>query len=95
MALHIGFTLLAWRIIPAAALFMTIASALATDIPRRVTLTWVGLTTALALYVVMLELGPSVSTARGLTAQVLAQKMITVCVVAGLSYVNLEIGRTA
>jgi hypothetical membrane protein len=93
MALHVGFTLLAWRIIPAAALFMTIASALATDIPRRVTLTWAGLTAALALYVAMLELGPNVSTASGLTAQVLAQKIIAVCVVTGLSYVSLRTTR--
>ena len=86
MALHVQFTLFAFRAFPAGALFFALASFADPAFPRRVTVAWLVLTLVLAAYVVMLGWGPNVMTTHGLGIQVAAQKIVTVCGVLLLAY---------
>lgn len=82
MGLHVTFTLWAWRIMPVAAGLFAFASLQSTELPRKAGLVWMVLALLLAGYAAFLEFGPTVATLDGLTAQVLAQKTITVVVLA-------------
>jgi hypothetical protein len=93
MALHIGFTLFAWRIVAVASLCLTFAFIHVSTFPRRVRLTWAAMTAGLFLYVALLGWGPSPATPDGLLVDVLAQKLITVIVVGALTYLSIEADR--
>ena len=78
MPLHVDFTLFAFRTAPIAIALLAVASFRASRLPRAMALTWTTLTMTLVAYVVLLAVGPSTSTAMGLTTMVLAQKGVTI-----------------
>jgi hypothetical membrane protein len=90
MALHVQFTLFAFRAFPAVALFFGLASMADHAFPRRVTVAWLMLTVILIAYVGMLGWGPSVETTRGLEIQVTAQKAVSVVAVLVIGYLTYE-----
>jgi len=93
MSLHVSFTMLAWRIVPAALALLTVASAHSAVVPRRIVALWAALTIMLLAYVLVIGWGPSVGTVDGLRVQVIAQKVIAVVVVAALTYLSIEADR--
>ena len=78
MPLHVDFTLFAFRAAPLVVALLALASYRASRLPRAMTATWAALAAVLVGYVVLLAVGPSTSTAMGLTTMVLAQKVVTV-----------------
>lgn len=93
MVLHVGFTQWAWRIVPAVAFFLGLASRHDTRLRRRAAFTWFGTAIVLGAYAMLLSWGPSVAQPDGLSVQVIAQKVATVLVIASLLIVVAEIER--
>jgi hypothetical protein len=93
MSLHISFTMLAWRIVPAASLLLAVASAYSPVVPRRIVALWGMLTIILLAYVLVIGWGPTLDTIEGLRMQVVAQKVIAAVVVAALTYLSVEADR--
>jgi hypothetical membrane protein len=93
MSLHVSFTMLAWRIIPAASLLLAVASAHSSVVPRGIVALWATLTIILLAYVLLIGWGPSVGTAEGLRVQVIAQKAIATIVVGALTYLSIAAER--
>lgn len=84
MSAHYQFTLLAWRLAPAAAALLAVASAKSEAFPRRATVLWTALSAVLLTYIVILTWGPSIRTAEGLRLQVLSQKGVAIFLVGAL-----------
>jgi hypothetical membrane protein len=95
MALHVRFTLFAWRVFPVLTLFLALASLSSSVMSRGVTIAWAGLTVILLAYVLLLGWGPSVETLDGLRVQVVAQKIVVVAVVSISLYLSIEGNRAA
>jgi hypothetical protein len=95
MSLHIGVTLLAFRAFPVLSLLFLLATVYSGVFPRRVAIVWAALTAVLAVYVVVLGWGPSLTTASGLVFQVAAQKIVAVVAVSAFVYVSIEADRAA
>ena len=93
MALHIGFTRWAWRIVPAVALCLGFASHPNARLRQRAALAWFGTALLLGIYAMLLSWGPTVTRPDGLVVQVIAQKAATVVVVASLLIAVREIDR--
>jgi len=91
--LHVTFTFFAFRVFPVASLFMVLAARSSTFLPQRMVVTWALLTALLVGYVVMLGWGPDLGTLRGLTIQVVSQKIIAITSLALLLYLSLEADR--
>jgi hypothetical protein len=79
--LHIWLTRFAFRLFPLVSLLFVLASLRSGGLPRRITLAWAALTIVLTAYVIMLGWGPNVATPAGLTAHVVAQKVVAVMAV--------------
>jgi hypothetical protein len=94
MALHVAFTVWAWRLVPAVAGLMAVASLQASLLRQRMTLAWSLLALLLAGYASLLTWGPSVASVDGLHVQVIAQKLATVLIVLTLLYMAYEVDRT-
>ncbi len=90
LALHIQFTLWAFRLFPIVPLLLTVATARSGSFPRRSTIAWLLLTCILAAYVVDLQFGPRVSTNYGLAFQVTAQKIVAVASVLIIVYQGVQ-----
>src|SRR6185503_13927862 len=86
MPLHVTATLLGFRVLPFATLFLTFASLASADVPRRVPAVWLALTVALALFDAILAWGPRVEAPSGLVTQVVAQKGIAIITLGALLY---------
>jgi len=84
MALHVRFTVLAFRLVPLVALLLAGAAFADTRLPRTVGVGWLVLSVVLIAYVVELQFAPSTASLRGLTTQVIAQKLVVVSAVAVL-----------
>ena len=84
MSLHVSFTKWAWRIAPAVALFLGVASRRNSRLRRRAAVAWFAAAVLLGAYATLLSWGPSVATADGLLLQVIAQKAATVVVMVAL-----------
>ena len=93
MALHVSFTQWAWRIVPAAALFLGLASRHNARLRRRAALVWFGVALLLGAYATLLSWGPSVAQPNGLLVQVIAQKAASVVAMASLLIAASEIER--
>jgi hypothetical protein len=93
MALHVGFTQWAWRIVPAVALFLGFASRHNSRLRRRATAAWFSAAVLLGAYATLLSWGPSVATPDGLVVQVIAQKTATLIIVASLLIAVREVER--
>ena len=93
MAIHVSFTMWAWRLVPLVAGLMALASLQSSLFRRRVALAWSVLAALLAGYAALLAWGPSVASAGGLPIQVLAQKAATVFVTLALAYIAREADR--
>lgn len=93
MALHITFTLWAWRLVPVAAGLMALASLQSSLFPRRVALVWSILALLLAGYAALNAWGPSLASMEGLRAQVIAQKAATALLTLTLFYMAQEADR--
>jgi len=93
IALHVQFTRLAFRAFPLVALLLTLATARNHSIPRRAAVGWVVLTIVLVGYVAVMDWGPRLTTERGLTIQVAAQKIVAVAAVVILVYQCYEADR--
>lgn len=78
MPWHVQFTLLAFRLMPFAALALAVATRAIPALPRRVSATWLALTGVLAAYVALLAWHPAVRTADVLAVQVIAQKVVSI-----------------
>jgi hypothetical membrane protein len=81
MALHVAFTLAAFRILPVAALLITLAAHATPTTPPRIVTAWAALTAVLIVYVVMLQGGAWTATAAGFVTQVIAQKLVAIFMV--------------
>jgi hypothetical membrane protein len=93
MALHVRFTLLAFRAFPLVTLLLTLAALRDRALPTRVAVGWGVLTVVLAAYVALLEWGPSGATPRGLAIYVIAQKVVTVASVGIVLWLGAEADR--
>jgi hypothetical protein len=93
LGLHVTFTLFAFRVFPLASLLMFFASLESTVLPRRMAIGWALLTVVLACYVIVLGWGPGLSTLRGLTTQVAAQKIVAIISLSVLLYLSTEADR--
>ena len=93
MAIHVGFTVWAWRLVPLVAALMAAASLQTPLLRRRVALVWSLLALVLAGYAALLAWGPRVASADGLRAQVIAQKAATVLLALALIYLAHETDR--
>jgi len=91
MSLHVGLTLWAWRIVPAVALLLGMASHRSRRLRPRAAIAWFGTALLLAGYAGLLTWGPSVARPGGLLVQVIAQKLATVVVIVALSLAAKEI----
>jgi hypothetical protein len=95
MALHVQATLLAWRLVPLASAFLTLAALSADGVARRSTIVLAGLTAVLAAYTAVLQWGPSTSAMRGLQTDVIAQKIVALVLVCALVFLSLDAERAA
>jgi hypothetical protein len=93
MALHVGFTQWAFRIVPAVALFLGFASRHNAQLRQRAAFAWFGAALLLGSYAALLSWGPSVAQPDGLLVQVVAQKAATVVIIAALLIAVVEIER--
>ena len=93
MAIHVGFTVWAWRLVPLVAALMAVASLQSSLFRRRVALAWSVLAMVLTGYAALFAWGPSVASADGLRAQVIAQKAATVLFALALVYLAHEADR--
>lgn len=95
MAIHVSLTVWAWRIVFGASFLLAVASQVSHVFPRQVTIAWDTLTIILLTYVLFLQWGPSPSSYDGLPAQVIAQKLVAVIVIGGLTYLSVQADRVA
>jgi hypothetical membrane protein len=86
MDLHVRFTLLAFQLLPVAALFLTLAARRSRAAPMSAVAVWAAMTVALAAYAALLQWGPSLGTPGGLVTFVVAQKAITIVIVLGMAF---------
>ena len=86
MAAHVGFTVWGWRILPAIAALMAIATMASRRLPRSVTIAWAVLAVLLTGYSALIVWSPGWSAVSALVIAVVAQKAATVIVVAALLY---------
>lgn len=93
MPLHVSFTKWAWRVVPAVALFLGVASRHSARLRQRAALAWFGMALLLGAYATLLTWGPSVAQPDGLVVQVIAQKAATVVLIAALLIAAGEIVR--
>lgn len=93
MAIHVRFTMWAWRLVPLVAGLMALASLKSSLFRRRVSLVWSVLAVLLGGYAAFLAWGPNVVSVDGLRAQVIAQKAATVLVTLALVYIAREADR--
>jgi hypothetical membrane protein len=91
--LHVRLTLFAFRVFPLVPLLLAIASWRDARIPMRFTAGWIALTVVLSGYVVMLGWGPDLTSVRGLTTQVVSQKLVALLVISILFFQSLEADR--
>jgi hypothetical protein len=93
MAVHVAFTLWGWRIVPIGAALLALASFRIPGLRARVGPAWLIMALLLAGYAAFLAWGPSLTTALGLVAQVIAQKVAAVVTLAALLFVSHEVDR--
>lgn len=93
MGLHVGFTQWAWRISPAVALLLGVASKRNARLRRRAAVAWFSTACFLGVYAVLLSRGPSVNHPDGLVVQVIAQKAASVVVIAAVLVAVHEVDR--
>ncbi len=86
MALHVRLTLLAFRLLPLAALLLLLTTLRSGLFPRRAAVAWGVLSAILAAYVVLLGWGPSVRTPEGLVVMVVAQKLVALAAAGAVVY---------
>jgi hypothetical membrane protein len=89
MDLHVRFTLLAFQLLPVAALFVTLAARRSRVAPTSAVVAWAVMSVALAAYAALLQWGPSLRTPEGLETFVVAQKAITIVIVLGMAFQSL------
>lgn len=93
MAIHISFTVWAWRLVPLVAALMALASLQSALFRWRVSVAWSLSALLLAGYAALLAWGPSLATVDGLRTQVIAQKAATGLVMLALVYIAHEADR--
>jgi hypothetical protein len=94
MAVHVAFTLWAWRIMPVSAGLLAVASFRSPGLRPRMGSAWLIMALLLAVYAAFLAWGPSLTTTHGLVAQVIAQKVATVVTLATLLFISQEVDRS-
>jgi hypothetical protein len=95
MDAHVAFTLWGWRIVPAIAALLAVASLNVAGFGRRVAMTWFVATMFLAAYAALLSWGPRLTTVDGLVIQVIAQKVASVVVLVAMLLVTREMDRAS
>ena len=90
MDLHVRFTLLAFQLLPVAALFVTLAARRSRTAPTRSVAAWAAMSVALAAYAALLQWGPSLGTPLGLVTFVVAQKAIAIVIVLGMAFQGIQ-----
>ena len=93
MSLHVGVTLFAFRAFPILSFLLLVATLRSGVFPRGVSIAWAALTAVLTAYVAVLGWGPSLTTANGLTFQVVAQKIVVVVALSVFVYISVEADR--
>lgn len=93
MALHVQFTLWAFRVFPLVPLLLAVATARDARFPRRTTVAWLSLALVGVAYAADLQWGPTLSTSGGLAFQVIAQKIVAVTAVLVIAYQSFEADR--
>lgn len=93
MSVHASLALWAFRSMPAVAGFLAVASFRSPGLRPRLGTAWVVTALLLAGYAVFLDWGPSATSAHGLVAQVIAQKVAAVVVLASMLFASQEVDR--
>lgn len=93
MAIHVGFTVWAWRIMPVVAALIAVAAAQSRVLRRRVAVVWTLAAVLLTGYAALLAWGPSVQSVAGLTVQVIAQKAAACLLLSAVLYLAGEADR--
>lgn len=88
LTLHVQATMLAFRLLPVAAALLAAAAWSDGGFQRRNAIALSGLATGLALYSAFLAWGPSTVSLAGLQANVIAQKVVAVALVAVLLFLG-------
>lgn len=86
MAVHLRVTVLAFKLLPLAALLLTLTARASDRPPRHAVLTWGTLSAVLTAYAGLLTWGPSLDTSSGLTTYVVAQKVVALAVILAAAY---------
>jgi hypothetical membrane protein len=92
-AVHVMFTIGAWRLIAMAAVLLAATTAAAGALTVRGTLAMLFLSAMLLAYVGVIAWGPATSTSWGLEVQVVAQKTIAATVTVCVLWLTFEIER--
>lgn len=93
LSLHVQATLFAFRLFPLVTLLLMLATLRSGTFPLRAVVAWAVLTCVLAGYVAVLQWGPRITTDRGLTIQVVAQKIVTFTALLIMVYQSYEADR--
>jgi hypothetical protein len=93
LVLHVQAAKMAFRAILVAVALFAFASARDVRFSRRAATTWLALTIVLALYIVMLEWGPRLTSPENLFMQVTAQKFSVGAILAAIAYLSREAER--
>jgi hypothetical protein len=91
--LHVQATLFGFRLFPVVTLLLLLATLRDGRFPWRASVAWASLTCVLAAYVIVLQWGPKLTTDRGLTIQVVAQKIVALTAVLVMVYQSYEADR--
>ena len=90
MGLHVQFTFLAFRLLPFASFCLTMALRRSGAFPPRTARLWALLTVVLAAYALTFSWGPDIATPFGLTFYVMAQKVVSVVLVASMFQLSID-----
>ena len=93
MAIHVAFTLWAWHVVAAVPVLLGIATFKSTRFDRRAPIAWAVTALLLGLYCWMITVHFDLSTPTAFKTQVVAQKIATVVIIAGLLYGSREADR--
>ena len=88
MALHVQFTLFAFRVLPVAAFLVSVAALRSEHTTRPALVVWTALTALLLIYAGVQTWGPRTATMDGLRVQVIAQKCIAIIVASALLWLQ-------
>ena len=93
MAIHVVFTLWAWRVVALVAVLLAVATSKSARFDRSAAIAWAVTAVLLGVYCWMISWHFDLSTPTAFKTQVVAQKLATVVIIAGLLHGSREADR--